>query len=287
MIIGCHVSLSAPDYFLGSVLEALSYDANALMIYTGAPQNTFRKNTSDFKIIEANQLLMNSSILSTSVIVHAPYIINLANTTKPETFDLAVDFLKQEISRTRQIGAGVIVLHPGSHVNAGETVGLERIVEGLNLALADNDDIEIALETMAGKGSELGYRFEHLAYIKSRVDKSHLIKVCMDTCHMSDAGYDVFRFDELLDEFDRIIGLEHLRVIHLNDSKNEPGARKDRHANLGYGRLGFDFLYRVTSHPRLSSIPKILETPYVNDQPPYGEEIKMLRKGIFTDWITQ
>ncbi len=287
MIIGCHVSLSAPDYYLGSVKEALSYDANALMIYTGAPQNTFRKNTSDFKIEEAKRLLTEASIPSSSVIVHAPYIINLANTTKPETFELAVDFLKQEIDRTRQIGAKVIVLHPGSHVNAGEEIGLDRIVEGLNMALADNDDVEIALETMSGKGSELGYRFEHLAYIKSKVVKPHLIKVCMDTCHMSDAGYDVFQFDKLLDEFDNVIGLENLRVIHLNDSKNEPGAKKDRHANLGYGRLGFDFLYLVTSHPRLSSIPKILETPFVNELPPYGIEIEMLRSGNYIDWISQ
>lgn len=287
MIIGCHVSLSAPDYYLGSVKEALSYDANALMIYTGAPQNTFRKNTSDFKIEEAKRLLNEASVPSSSVIVHAPYIINLANTTKPETFELAVDFLKQEIDRTRQIGAKVIVLHPGSHVNVGEEIGLNRIVEGLNLALADNDDVEIALETMSGKGSELGYRFEHLAYIKSRVRKPHLIKVCMDTCHMSDAGYDVFQFDELLVEFDNVIGLENLRVIHLNDSKNEPGAKKDRHANLGYGRLGFDFLYLVASHPRLTSIPKILETPFVNELPPYGTEIKMLRTGNFIDWISQ
>lgn len=287
MIIGCHVSLSAPDYYLGSVKEALSYDANALMIYTGAPQNTFRKNTSDFKIEEAKRLLNEASVPSSSVIVHAPYIINLANTTKPETFELAVDFLKQEIDRTRQIGAKVIVLHPGSHVNVGEEIGLNRIVEGLNLALADNDDVEIALETMSGKGSELGYRFEHLAYIKSRVKKPHLIKVCMDTCHMSDAGYDVFQFDELLDEFDKVIGLENLRVIHLNDSKNEPGAKKDRHANLGYGRLGFDFLYLVASHPRLATIPKILETPFVNELPPYGTEIKMLRTGNFIDWISQ
>ena len=175
MIIGCHVSLSAPDYYLGSVKEALSYDANALMIYTGAPQNTFRKNTSDFKIEEAKRLLAEASIPSSSVIVHAPYIINLANTTKPETFELAVDFLKQEFDRTRQIGAKVIVLHPGSHVNAGEEIGLDRIVEGLNMALADNDDVEIALETMSGKGSELGYRFEHLAYIKSKeIGRAHV-----------------------------------------------------------------------------------------------------------------
>jgi deoxyribonuclease IV len=285
MIIGSHVSLSAPDYYLGSVEEALSYGANALMIYTGAPQNTFRKSTADFKIEEAKRLLKDSLIPTLSIIVHAPYIINLANTTKPETFELAVDFLKQEINRTREIGAKVIVLHPGSHVNAGEQIGLDRVVEGLNLALADNEDIEIALETMAGKGSELGYRFEHLAYIKNKVNKPYLIKICMDTCHMSDAGYDVFHFDELLDEFDKVIGLENLRVVHLNDSKNEPGAKKDRHANLGYGQLGFDFLHHVASHPRLASIPKILETPYVDDLAPYGIEIKMLRTGIFTDWI--
>ncbi|MDP2813105.1 MAG: deoxyribonuclease IV [Erysipelotrichaceae bacterium] len=285
MIIGCHVSLSAPHYYLGSVKEALSYNANALMIYTGAPQNTFRKNVSDFKVSEARQLLAEAGISDYSIIVHAPYIINLANTTKPETFELAVEFLKQEIDRTRAMGAKVIVLHPGSHVNAGEEIGLRRIIEGLNLAMQGNDDIEIALETMAGKGSELGYTFEHLAYIKKSVNKPHLIKVCMDTCHMSDAGYDVFRFDELLDEFDRIMGLDQLRVIHLNDSKNLTGARKDRHANLGYGELGFDFLLKVASHPRLSNVPKILETPYVNDLPPYKIEIEMLRNGIFVDWL--
>lgn len=285
MIIGSHVSLSSPDYFLGSVKETLFYNANALMIYTGAPQNTLRKSTSELKIEEAKQLLREANISAHNIIVHAPYIINLANTVKPETFELAVDFLKKEIDRTRQIGAKIIVLHPGSHVNAGEEAGLNRIVEGLNLALADNEDIEIALETMAGKGSEVGYRFEHLAYIKNSVFKTHLIKVCMDTCHMNDAGYDVFRFDELLDEFDRIIGLEHLRVIHLNDSKNGPGAKKDRHANVGYGQLGFDFLHKVATHPRLVEVPKILETPYVDDLPPYKKEIEMLRNGIFEDWL--
>jgi deoxyribonuclease IV len=285
MIIGSHVSLSSPDYFLGSVKETLYYNANALMIYTGAPQNTLRKNTSELKIEEAKQLLQEANIPAHHIIVHAPYIINLANTVKPETFELAVDFLKKEIDRTRQIGAKIIVLHPGSHVNAGEETGLKRIVEGLNLAMVDNDDIEIALETMAGKGSELGYRFEHLAYIKNSVLKPHLIKVCMDTCHMSDSGYDVFRFDELLDEFDSIIGLENLCVIHLNDSKNEPGAKKDRHANLGYGELGFEFLHKVATHPRLIKVPKILETPYVNDLPPYKKEIEMLRSGKFENWL--
>ncbi len=286
MIIGCHVSLSAPEYYLGSVKEALSYEANAFMIYTGAPQNTIRKDTSFMLIGQANELLNKAGIPREHVIIHAPYIINLANTVKPETFELAVDFLKKEIERTRSIGAKVIVLHPGSHVNAGEDVGLNRIIEGLNLALKDNDDIEIALETMAGKGSELGYSFEQLATIMRSVEKPHLIKICMDTCHMSDAGYDVFEFDQLLDHFDEVIGLQHLRVVHLNDSKNENGARKDRHANLGYGHLGFDFLHKVATHSRLAHIPKILETPYVDDNPPYKTEIQMLRSGKFTDWIS-
>lgn len=286
MIIGCHVSLSAPEYYLGSVREALSYDANALMIYTGAPQNTIRKDTSVMLIDKANELLDTAGIARENVIVHAPYIINLANTVKPEVFQLAVDFLKMEIERTRSIGAKVIVLHPGSHVNAGEEVGLSRIIEGLTLALKENDDIEIALETMAGKGSELGYTFEQLAFIMRSVEKPHLIKICMDTCHMSDAGYNVYEFDQLLDRFDEVIGLQNLRVVHLNDSKNESGARKDRHANLGYGHLGFDFLHRVATHPRLAHVPKILETPFAEGQPPYKTEIQMLRSGIFTDWIS-
>lgn len=284
MIIGSHVSMSAPDYFLGAVNEAISYDANALMIYTGAPQNTVRKPVEDLRIDEGLAAMAQANIPREHLIVHAPYIINLANTVKEDTFTLAVDFLKKEIDRSWAMKARTIVLHPGAHVGAGEEAGINRIVEGLDLANQSNPGIPIALETMAGKGTEIGLKFEDIAAIRSRVKRPELIEVCLDTCHVHDAGYDVMAFSELLDDFDRIIGLEHLAVLHINDSKNVRGARKDRHENLGYGEIGFDLFLQVVNEPRLASIPKILETPYVDGVPPYKKEISMLRQGAFEDW---
>ncbi len=288
MKIGSHVSLSGSKMFLGSVEEALSYNANALMIYTGAPQNTRRKPIEEYRKDEALELMKENNIPTDNVIVHAPYIINLANTTKKETFEIAVNFLKQEIKRIQELGLKYIVLHPGSHVGAGEDVGLDKIVEGLNTVLDTNDDIVICLETMSGKGSELGYKFEHLKYIIDNVNLSDKLGVCMDTCHIHDAGYDLKNFDEVLSEFDNIIGLERLNVIHINDSKNDRGAKKDRHENLGYGHIGFDNLIKVLYHPKLDDIVKVLETPYTNDRKtaPYKKEIEMIKNKRFEDWIT-
>lgn len=281
MKIGSHVSMSAPLYLEGSIKEALSYEANAFMLYTGAPQNTRRKAMSELRITEMKQIMQDHHIPLENIIIHAPYIINLANTLKSETFELGVSFLKQEIERTKLIGAKIIVLHPGSHVKAGEEVGLNKIIEGLDLAMEQIDDLYIALETMAGKGSELGYTFEQLAYIKNHCKYGNQIKVCMDTCHIHDAGYSLAQFDHVLDEFDRIIGLEHLVCLHINDSKNINGARKDRHANIGFGEIGFEQLKTIVHHPKLMHVVKILETPYVNGKAPYKNEIAMLKKGVF------
>lgn len=281
MIIGSHVSMSAPNFIEGSVKEALSYGATALMIYSGAPQNTRRQPIDKLKVEEAIALMKENDIAMDYMIIHAPYIINLANTVKPETFELAVDFLKQEIDRVQAIGAKYLVLHPGSHVKAGEQVGLDKIVEGLNAAMENCNDVYIALETMAGKGSELGYNFDQIAYIIEHCKYNDHLRVCMDTCHLHDAGYDVSQFDTLLDAFDRTIGLERLVCIHLNDSKNIQGARKDRHANIGQGEIGFDTLCMIANHPRVAHIPKILETPYIEGQTPYLEEIKMLKAQTF------
>lgn len=282
MKIGSHVSMSAPNFVLGSVEEALSYGANAFMLYSGAPQNTRRQPISKMKIEEAHSLMKKNHIPFENMIVHAPYIINLANTLKPETYEIAVSFLKEEISRCKALGAKYIVLHPGSHVKAGEEVGLDSIVKGLDEAMMGmSNDVYIALETMAGKGSELGYTFEHLAYIKNHVQKSENIKVCLDTCHINDAGYDLNEFDNILDEFDRIIGLNHLVCIHLNDSKNMKGAKKDRHANLGFGEIGFERLAYIAHHERLKDVVKILETPYVEGNAPYKFEIEMLKNAKF------
>lgn len=287
MKLGCHVSMSAPDYILGSVKEAISYGANALMLYTGAPQNTRRKPMSELKIAEALQLMKEHGIEETSVIVHAPYIINLANCMKAETFDLGVDFLAREIERVKEMHGSILVLHPGSHVKAGEEAGLDKIVEGLDLAMENVGDVNIAIETMAGKGSELGYQFEHIRYLIDHVAKPDNIKVCLDTCHIHDAGFDLTDFDKVLDEFDNIIGLDRLVCMHINDSKNVQGAKKDRHANIGFGEIGFDKLNAIVHNPRVADVVKILETPYVEDHPPYKHEIAMLRSGVFDDDIME
>ncbi len=285
MIIGSHVSMSAPDFVLGSVKEALSYDANAFMIYSGAPQNTRRQPIDKLKIKEAHQLMEQYGIKKEHIIVHAPYIINLANTIRESTYEIAVSFLKEEIERTKAIGAKYIVLHPGSHVNAGEDVGLDSIVKGLDEAMEQIGEVYIALETMAGKGSELGYTFEQIAYIINHVKHKDHMRVCLDTCHIHDAGYDVSAFDEVLTHFDQVIGLDRLVCIHLNDSKNVNGARKDRHANLGFGEIGFDALSYVAHHPKLENVVKILETPYVEQKAPYRAEIAMLKAKQFDEQI--
>lgn len=285
MIIGSHVSMSAPNYVLGAVKETLSYGANALMLYTGAPQNTRRKAVEELKIEEAKALMAQHGLSMDHVIVHAPYIINLANCLKPETFELGVSFLQEEIKRVQAIGASILVLHPGSHVKAGEQAGLDQIVKGLDMAMQDMGNVKIALETMAGKGSELGYTFDHIAYILEHVKQKDAIRVCMDTCHLHDAGYDLTHLDDMLDEFDQKVGLDRLACIHVNDSKNVQGARKDRHANIGFGEIGFDTLNAVCHHPKLDHVVKILETPYVEGHAPYKYEIAMLRSGVFDEDI--
>lgn len=281
MIIGSHVSVSAPDYLLQAIKETISYGANACMIYTGAPSNSRRVDISKFKIEEAKLLMAEHGILPEHIIIHAPYLINLANTFKPETFEMGVDFLKREIERTQAIGAEILVLHPGSHVNAGTEIGIKKVCEGLDQAMEGIGNVKIALETMAGKGSECGCDFHQLKAIIDGCKYKDNLVVCFDTCHVHDSGRDLSAFDDILDEFDKVIGLDRLRVIHLNDSKNICGARKDRHENIGYGQIGFDILNMIAHHPRLVDIPKILETPYVKDKPPYKEEIMMLKKGIF------
>ena len=282
ILLGSHVGMSGKEMFLGSVKEALTYGANTFMVYTGAPQNTIRKEISELRVDEAKALMAENGI--STFIVHAPYIINLGNSVKPETFELAVEFLKVEIERTYAMGSNILVLHPGSHVDAGVDAGIEQIIKGLNMVLAADTPVYIALETMAGKGSEIGRNFEELKRIYDGVNHPEKLRICMDTCHLSDAGYPVGTdFDGILAEFDRIIGLDQLAAIHINDTKNEQGAHKDRHANLGDGHIGFDVLKYIVHHPLLKDIPKILETPYIDDPdregyklPPYKEEIARL-----------
>ncbi|MEA0554930.1 deoxyribonuclease IV [Lysinibacillus irui] len=287
MLLGSHVSMSGKEMLLGSSKEALSYGANTFMIYTGAPQNTRRKAIADLNIM--NGLLHMKEHGMTNIVVHAPYIINIANTEKPETFRLGVDFLQSEIERTAALEATQIVLHPGAHVGAGAEAGIAKIVEGLNEVLSQDFPVQIALETMAGKGTECGRSFEELAKIIDGVTHNERLSVCFDTCHTHDAGYNIVEdFDGVLEEFDKIIGIDRIKVLHINDSKNVRGARKDRHENIGFGHIGFDALNYVVHHPQLMDIPKILETPFVpsnsdskSKAAPYKVEIEMLRNGTF------
>jgi deoxyribonuclease-4 len=285
MLIGSHVSMSGKKMLLAASEEAASYGSSTFMIYTGAPQNTRRKPIEDLNI-EAGRTHMQENGLS-NIVVHAPYIINIANTIKPEVFELGVEFLQKEIVRTEALGATDIVLHPGAHVGAGEEEGIKKIIEGLNEVLANDNNVRIALETMAGKGSECGKSFEELAEIINGVENNERLSVCFDTCHVHDAGYDIVNdFDGVLNEFDKIVGVDRIKVVHVNDSKNVQGARKDRHENFGFGEIGFDALHYVVNHPSFKAIPKILETPYVgldkkDKKPPYRFEIEMIKSGQF------
>jgi len=290
MLIGSHVSMSGKKMLLAASEEAASYGATTFMIYTGAPQNTRRKAIEELNIEAGLQHMKEHGI--SNIVVHAPYIINIANTVKPEVFALGVDFLQKEIERTEAIGATQIVLHPGSHVGEGEEKGIRKIIEGLNEVLSVDSEVQIALETMAGKGSECGKTFEELAQIIDGVTNNERLSVCFDTCHTHDAGYNIVEdFDGVLEEFDKIIGLDRIKVVHINDSKNERGARKDRHENLGFGHIGFEALNYVVHHEVFKDIPKILETPWVgsdskNKNAPYKEEIEMLKTGEFhPEWI--
>lgn len=282
--IGSHVGLNAPDYYLGSVKEALSYGANTFMFYTGAPQNSFRKPLNELKIEEGRALIKEAGLDESKLVVHAPYIINGANRAREDILDLAKKLILSEIERTAGFGASILVLHPGSHVNLGVEVGIDALVECLDDALSkNNSNVKIALETMAGKGSEIGTTFEQIREIIDKCQYKDRLGVCLDTCHISDAGYDVHDVDHVLNEFDRIIGLDRLLVIHLNDSKNPMGAHKDRHENVGYGYVGYETILKYATDPRLDNIPKILETPYINELPPYKKEIAMIRNGEFIE----
>lgn len=275
--LGSHVSFKAPDYFKGAIEEALSYGADACMIYTGPPQNSKRAPIEKLKIAEGIQCYQSAGWQPFQIVVHAPYIINLANSLRPETSEFGRDFLKEEIVRTAAIGSRYLVLHPGAHLKAGVDVGVEWIVNALNQVLDEDDhDVLICLESMAGKGTEIGRTFEELRMIINGVHRDERIGICLDTCHLHDSGYDLTRFDELMEQFDSVIGLDRLKVFHINDSKNVQGAHKDRHENLGNGYIGFETLASIVHDPRLENVVKILETPYIDDQPPYKEEIARL-----------
>ena len=288
LIIGSHVSFNKNKQMIESVEEALSYGSNAFMFYTGAPQNTQRVDLSIDLMSKAHDLMKKNNIDINNVIVHAPYIVNLAN---PINFDFSVEFLKKEIKRCEFLGIKKLVLHPGSHVGNGIELGLNIIVKALNEVIDENTNVIICLETMAGKGSELGTNFNQMKYIIDNVKYNDKLMVCMDTCHMNDQGFNISNFDEILDEFDKVIGLNKLGCIHINDSKNEKGMKKDRHENFGFGYIGFDALINVIYNKRIEGIPKILETPWIKTEsgtyPPYKFEIEMIRNKKFDENVIE
>ena len=286
LIIGSHVSYNNKSQLLGSVKEALSYKANTFMFYTGAPQNTNRSVIEDSLTMEAYKLMKENNIVLEKVIVHAPYIVNLANFNN---FDFSVSFLINEVERCSTLGIKYLVLHPGSAVNCSREEAINNISKGLNLILDNDYNLTILLETMAGKGNEMGKTFEELKAIIDKIKYQDKIGVCIDTCHLNDAGYDMSKFDIVLDNFDKVIGINKIGCIHVNDSKNEISSHKDRHENIGFGTIGFDNLIKIIYNERLESIPKILETPYVTKDdnskekvyPPYKYEIEMIRNKKF------
>ncbi|MGB8450872.1 MAG: deoxyribonuclease IV [Anaerocolumna sp.] len=291
--IGSHVGMSGKEMLLGSAKEAAGYGANAFMIYTGAPQNTRRKKIEDLNIAAGHGYMKEHDI--SDIIVHAPYIINLGNTIKENTISLATEFLASELKRTEALNSRYLILHPGSHVGEGEELGTAQIIKGINEVLNKDTKVYITLETMSGKGSEIGKNFEELARIYDGVKYNEKLRVCFDTCHTFDSGYDIINnFDGVIDDFDRLIGKDQIAVFHINDSKNSLGTKKDRHENIGFGQIGFDALNYIVHHKNFEEVPKILETPYVpipgnskKSLPPYKHEIIMFENKEFNPHLIQ
>ena len=290
MIIGSHVSFDSKEQLVKSVKEAISYGANTFMFYTGAPQNTNRCVINDRLTIEAYELMKNNNIDVNNVICHAPYIINLANDNDPNKYDFSINFLKNEVSRLESLGIKYLVLHPGSSVGIERMKALDNIGNALNYVINNETSVTILLETMAGKGTECGKNIEELKYIIDKVNNKKCIGVCLDTCHLNDSGIDLNNIDSYLKEFDNLIGIDKIKCVHINDSKNNVGSHKDRHENIGFGTIGFDTILKVLNNELLTKVPKILETPYVGENkeyPPYKFEIEMLKNNKFNPNLIQ
>ena len=287
LILGSHVSFTSKEQMLGSVKEAISYGASTFMIYTGAPQNTKRCEISYDLTLEARNLMYENKMELKNLVVHAPYIVNLANNENEEKYRFAIEFLKEEIRRSNMLGIERLVLHPGSFVNLDLDTGINNVINALNEIITPNQTVKICLETMAGKGTEICYKLEHIKKIIDGVKYKDKIMVCLDTCHLNDAGYDMKDFDAFLDSFDKLIGINKIGCVHVNDSKNALGAKKDRHENIGYGTIGFDNLINIIYNKKIEDVPKILETPYISDESlnkkyaPYKAEIDMIKSKKF------
>ena len=290
LIIGSHVGFNNKTQLLGSVEEALSYNANTFMFYTGPAQSTLRSELNEDITYNAYKLMSDNNINPNNVIVHAPYIINFANRNDEDKYNFYIKFFIEELYRVNSLGFNKIVLHPGSAVNVTREDGLKNIIDALNKVIENTPDVTILLETMAGKGNELGINIDEINTILEGIENKKRIGVCLDTCHLNDSGIDLNQIDEYLDEFDKVIGIDKIKCVHVNDSMNPIGSHKDRHHNIGYGTIGFDTLCNVIYNKRLEGIPFILETPWVNrntpnEYPPYKMEIENFRNKKFIDFI--
>ena len=271
--IGCHLSIAKG--FAGAARDAASIGANTFQFFTRNPRGGKAKAL-DPRDLEKFAATREEAGID-RILAHAPYTLNPAS-SKPETREFALQALADDLARMEQIMPGQLYnMHPGSHVGQGPEVAVDLIASALNEVLEPRQTTMLLLETMAGKGSEVGRTFEEIAAIIDRVELSDHVGICLDTCHIWDGGYDIAgNLEGTLEEFDRAIGLERLRAIHLNDSKNPCGAHKDRHEQLGVGHIGFDALAAVTNHPALRDLPFYLETPH-EDLAGYADEIARLK----------
>lgn len=282
MKIGSHVSISGG--LIKAAEQAHSYGANTFMIYTGAPQNTKRIPIENLKIKEGWEYMKKHNI--SDIVVHAPYVINLAS-YKNDIYNFGIEFLKKEIERTEAVKANYLVLHPGAYTNKTVDYGIKRISDALNLIINDKTNIVICLETMSGKGTEIGRNFEELKAIIEKINYKEKIGICFDTCHIFDSGYDIVNdFNNVIKKFDTIIGLDKLKVLHINGSLNKLGSKKDRHANIGSeednpigkDNIGLEALYNIVHSKYTQGKIFILETPWINKKENlYKKEIEILR----------
>ena len=274
LTIGCH--LSSANGFLHMGREALSIDANTFAFFTRNPRGGKAKPIDEEDAAALRQLLEENQF--GRLVAHAPYTLNPCS-DKENVRRFAQICMEEDMARMEFLPGNFYNFHPGSHVGQGTEKGIEMIVGLLNEIITPEQSTIVLLETMAGKGSEVGGRFEELRAIIDGVRFPQKLGVCMDTCHVSDAGYDIIGdLDGVLDEFDRIVGLEKLHALHINDSKNPPGSRKDRHAKIGEGELGMDAIAAFLNHPKLKGLPCILETP--NELAGYAREIRLLRSRV-------
>lgn len=271
LVIGPHITISKG--FGKAAQIAVDMDANTFQFFTRNPRGGNAKAFDDKDIAKFQKIRKENNF--GPLLAHAPYTMNLGG-AKNDVYDFARRVIKEDIERMNSLGIEYMCFHPGSHVGGGIDFGIERIIKGLNEGITGDETLTILLETMSGKGTEIGYEFEQLRKIIDGVEHKERIGICLDTCHIFSAGYDIVnKLEEVLEDFDRIIGLDKLKAIHLNDSLMPFGAKKDRHAPLGEGEIGLNAIINILTHPKLKDLPFFLETPF--DEEGHKKEIKMIR----------